>query len=112
MSVSREEVERMARLARLTFSDDQAERLTHEMNTILEHATRLRELHGRPGEETTDFLDDRLGGSTRGTQAEEPDVLDSGIAAFAPNAVEGFFVVPPPPGVSLKAVDGPTDGEG
>ena len=36
--ISRDQVEHVARLARLALTDDEAERLAHELGAILEHA--------------------------------------------------------------------------
>lgn len=44
MAVTIDEVRRVARLARLRFSPDDLERLTHELNGILEHFEKLREV--------------------------------------------------------------------
>ena len=102
MSVDRGEVERIASLARLRFDEGQADRLTDEMNDILEHAARLRRLREAPPEHESETS--RSG--TRPPDAERPDPLSGDVAAFAPQVREGFFVVPPPPGLSPG---GPTD---
>lgn len=95
MSVDRGEVERIAALAKLRLEDDEADRLTEEMNRILEHAARLR---GLATEADADTSPDRTGG-TRSAGAEKPDELLRPPESFAPDMREGFFVVPPPPGV-------------
>lgn len=145
VSVDREEVERIGRLAKLRLTDDEAERLTDEMNRILEHAERLRRLEeasgagpvieggaagsgqaaereaaereADEGEADEGEADERgVGGEgpdvarttdpggpgpsgTRSPAAETPDPLHMAPSAFAPDVREGFFVVPPPPGV-------------
>jgi hypothetical protein len=116
VSVDRLEIRRIAHLARLALDDAELDRLTRDMNDILEHATTLRELGraapskeqgdapvplppaGAPGAET------RFGGA-RDVAAETPHVLRSPPEAFAPRMAEGFFVVPPPPGVASTEVD-------
>lgn len=104
MSVDRAEVDRIAHLARLSLEDEEADRLTAEMNLILAHAERLR---------TTDSEGSR---STRPREVEEklkaiqgvrdetgsPDPLSESPSAFAPEWGEGFFVVPPLPGVTVE----------
>ena len=85
MSVDRAEVARIAALARLRLDDDEVERLTEEMNRILQHATRLREVSDDDGPDTVD--EGEGGGSgrsgTRHEAAEEPDALASGLEGFA-----------------------------
>lgn len=44
MSVTIQEVEHIARLAKLEFSDEEKEKLTHQMNQILQHMEKLNEL--------------------------------------------------------------------
>lgn len=125
MSVDREEVERIGRLAKLRLTDDEAERLTDEMNRILEHAERLRGLEeaseagsaadavdtegedgdaegaGDEGPDSPRTTDPKWPGrsGTRSPAAEIPDTLHIELSTYAPDVREGFFVVPPPPGV-------------
>ena len=123
MSVDRQEVDRIARLAKLRLDDDEAERLVREMSRILEHVERLQDEAGTgagdearggavpfpaPGAETPA----RQGAGTRDPEAESPDPLRGKPATFAPRMEHGLFVVPPPPGVVAEAheeVD-PVDG--
>jgi len=44
MSVTIQEVEHIARLAKLEFTDEEKEKLTHQMNQILQHMEKLNEL--------------------------------------------------------------------
>jgi aspartyl-tRNA(Asn)/glutamyl-tRNA(Gln) amidotransferase subunit C len=44
MSVTRKEVEHIAALAKLSFTDDEKETLTHHLNEILRHMEKLNEL--------------------------------------------------------------------
>lgn len=96
MSVDRSEIQRMAKLARLRFDDDEADRLTEEMNRILEYSARLREFPDAPVEGEVETSSS----GTRSAEAEVPDVLSRDLASFAPREVDGFLVVPPPPGLS------------
>lgn len=110
MSVDRAEVERISHLARLALDEGELDRLTGDMNDILEHAATLREL-GRtaPSARVGDgpLPSPAAGapeaaagfGGTRGPGAETPDRLHARPEAFAPKTAEGFFLVPPPPGV-------------
>ena len=98
MSVERDLVRRIAELARLRFEEDELEVLTGELNKILDHVEALRavpeEGQGGAGAYAT--------GSVRTMRADEtgaPDPLGSEPRQFAPAWADGFFVVPPPPGV-------------
>lgn len=44
MSVTIKDVEHIAKLAKLEFSDEEKEKLTHQMNEILQHMEKLNEL--------------------------------------------------------------------
>jgi aspartyl-tRNA(Asn)/glutamyl-tRNA(Gln) amidotransferase subunit C len=46
MSVSKEEVERIAKLAKLRFSEEEKERLSGEMSEILNYIDKLNEIPG------------------------------------------------------------------
>lgn len=99
MSVDREEVLRIARLARLRLDDDELERMTSDLNSILEHVDALSAL------EDDDVVDDSRWaerGSTRPTEetGADPERLDP--SGMAPAFQDGFFVVPAPPGVHAE----------
>ena len=103
MRVDPDEVRRIADLARLGIDDVEVDRLTDEMNRILEYANRLRGVEVEP--EAPEMSDPHdagvsIGGGTRSIEVERPDALSDGIASFAPQEADGFFVVPPLPGVS------------
>lgn len=99
MSVDRAEVARIAALARLHLEDDEAERLTDEMNRILAHAARLRGLPSGGSESSVPLDEPGTDRGTRAAVAEVPDPLSAGIEDFAPRSEGGFLVVPPPLGV-------------
>jgi hypothetical protein len=128
-AVDRAEVERIAHLARLALDEGELERLTVDMNDILGHANALRELaHAAPpGQEASEQgtpaegegvvpIDRRPAGGTglsaaepdsppegtRHAAADTPDPLLASPETFAPRVAEGFFVVPPPPGVTAE----------
>lgn len=134
MSVDRDEVRRIADLAKLDLDDEEADRLTGEMNRILEHAERLRSLDAHagtaaPGDESRADPDafgpgddpsgaGGAGGGAAGAESEtagaEPGAVDAPSGpdpllrppgAFAPEMIEGFFAVPPPPGVVAEEAD-------
>lgn len=113
MSVDRDEVRRIAELAKLSLDDGEADRLAEEMNRILEHAERLRSLKSEPGfhpeaepvspassegGERVDTARDE-GGEVQAEPSSAPDSLAHPLSDFAPEMHDGFFTVPPPPGV-------------
>ena len=97
MSVGREQSRRIATLARLHFDEADLTRVTEELNHILDHVESLRSLEKRGA-----HVREELTASTRGPAAEEPDALRREIGSFAPDWREGFFVVPPLPGVHAE----------
>lgn len=119
MSVDRDEVRRVAELAKLSLDHDEADRLTGEMNRILEYAERFRPLGSGPDKSGSDDGGARVEGGTpvqggalgedgRSTDTagldrlsgpDAPDALARGPETFAPEMEGGFFTVPPPPGV-------------
>lgn len=92
MSVGPEDVRRFARLARLVLDDGELERLTGEVNRILEHVDALAEVEAGSGEE------EELSPSEL-APTEAPEPLGRGPAELAPEWGEGFFLVPRLPGV-------------
>ena len=93
--VKQDEARRIASLARLRFDEAELARITEDLNHILDHVEDLRSLESRAAHE--DVPTDRR--STRGDEADRPDELRREIASFAPDWRDGFFVVPPFPGV-------------
>ena len=96
MSVERDQAERIAALARLRFEDDELQRVTEELNHILDQVVVLKKLE----RSSTDASQGEWEGeSTRRAGAEVPDKLDAALESLAPDWRDGFFIVPPPPGV-------------
>jgi aspartyl-tRNA(Asn)/glutamyl-tRNA(Gln) amidotransferase subunit C len=96
MSVDPEEVLRIARLARLRLDDDELERMTDDLNSILEHVDALGAL------EDDDVADEGRWAERTSTRLAEETVADPerlDPSGMAPAFQDGFFVVPPPPGV-------------
>lgn len=91
MSVSREEVRRIAALARLRFTDDEEERLAGEMTTILDYVQTLDALDTTGVPPMTHVLD--LHNVYRDDEVEAPLGRDEALAA-APDADAEFFRVP------------------
>jgi len=97
VSVDREQARKIAALARLHFEEAELTRITGELNHILDHVETLRALEQRGA---SPLPDPRA--STRGPEADRPDALVGGIHGIAPDYREGFFVVPPLPGVHTE----------
>jgi len=99
MSVDRRQAAGIAALARLRFDAEELERITGEMNQVLAHVEQLKSLavDDMPGEGPDPLADE--GDSTRGPAADLPDALHLDLPRMAPEAREGFFLVPPLPGV-------------
>jgi aspartyl/glutamyl-tRNA(Asn/Gln) amidotransferase C subunit len=104
MSVDRDHAAAIAALARLRFGDEELSRITGELNRVLDHVETLRSLgvDDVPGGE--DPLEGE-GDTVRGPEAETPDRLGAGVAEIAPDSEQGFFVVPPLPGVQAGEVE-------
>jgi aspartyl-tRNA(Asn)/glutamyl-tRNA(Gln) amidotransferase subunit C len=91
MAISRDEVQHVAQLARLSFSDEEEERMAKEMSQILDHFEKLDELDtsGVPPmshvlDVTNVFREDNIEERIDQEQALEP----------APEADGGYFQVP------------------
>jgi aspartyl/glutamyl-tRNA(Asn/Gln) amidotransferase C subunit len=101
MSVDRAHVTAIATLARLRFDGKDLDRITEELNQVLAHVEQLKSLEvtDEPGEGSP--LEGE-GDATRGPAADAPDELSGGLESFAPDARDGFFAVPPLPGVHAE----------
>lgn len=88
MAVTRAEVEAVAALARLRLEPEEAERLTSDLNDILDHVAIL---------ETLDSTDDAQPPET-GVRLRDDvpgaDALAAPIAEIAPEWRDGFFLLP------------------
>ena len=107
MSVDRAHADRIARLARLRFADEDLARITADLNHILELVESLAGLEGGEGRDggggghiATSGAPTVAGcSSTRDAGADAPDHLARDLSDVAPDWRDGFFVVPPLPGV-------------
>jgi aspartyl-tRNA(Asn)/glutamyl-tRNA(Gln) amidotransferase subunit C len=98
--IDRVEVERVAALARLSLSDDEAERLAVELDSFLGYIETLRELDTSEIEPTSHPIP--LPTPMREDLAEAP--LDAELAVSnAPESAETAFLVP-------KVIDSETEG--
>ena len=106
MSVDRSHADRIAHLARLRFTDEELTSITADLNRILEHVESLKGLEtggdagAAAGHLATSGAPTVADCSpTRSAGAEVPDPLSRELADVAPDWRDGFFVVPPLPGV-------------
>ena len=92
MAISRDDVRRIAELARLEIPEERIERVATELSAVLEFAGTLRRLDLGGCEPTvfapaeTPLRDDALDGRRLGAEA---------ALAAAPESEQGFFLVPP-----------------
>ena len=91
MKITREEVRRIAALARLSLDDAEAEALTSELDAILRYVDVLRTLDtsgvaptAQVGEQTTPLREDE----------PRPSLSQAEALAAAPRSAGGAFVVP------------------
>lgn len=91
MKITKKEVEHVARLARLELTDEEKERFTRELNSILTYIDKLNELKTDDVEPTSHvipivnvFREDEV----------RPSHLREKVLANAPEEEEAFFKVP------------------
>lgn len=89
MSVDREEVRHIARLARLELSEEELDRFTPQLANILGHIDLLREL----GEHEVDELQEPRRAPLRADDVGA-DPLTRAPEEMAPDWRDGFFAVP------------------
>lgn len=92
MSISREDVVRIAELARLEIPESQIERLAGQLSQVLDFAATLNQLD-LAGCEPTVFAP-----ADAALRADEPDgrrLSNDQALAAAPEGEGGFFLVPP-----------------
>lgn len=90
MSLTREEVKKVASLSKLRMTDEQLDKLAPELNNILGFVEQL-------GEVDTDNVEP-LANVARKTLDLRPDVVNDGncqdkVLANAPDSIEGYFAV-------------------
>ena len=92
MAISRDEVLHVARLARLALSDDEVDRLSAQLNAILEAVGKVSELDLADVEPTAHPLD--LVNVWADDEPHESLSVEDALAN-APDREAGFFRVPP-----------------
>lgn len=91
MSLEKKDVEKVARLARLKITDEEATRYGAQLSNIIDFVEQLKEVDTDNVEPLASVVDIKL-------RLREDVVTDGGIQedilANAPESLEGFFVVP------------------
>ena len=94
--ITRAEVERIAGLARLSLSDEEAERMTSDLDTILDYVAQLQALDTSDVEPTshviplaTPLRDDRVEAGLTPEQAVAGAPRAAGTAFVVPKVIEG-----------------------
>lgn len=109
MTISEEDIRRITTLARIEVEPGDRADLAADLGRILEHMEVLAELAGGESD-LTPQLREALP-SMRSAGVDAPDELTMTPDELAPRWEEGFFVVPPPPGLAHRPSPG-TESEG
>lgn len=104
MSVSRADLDHIASLAHLRLEEDEAERLTGDLNSILGHVDALREAGAEAGR---GLAVGPQAAPERGAGDLPRDELSRPPGSFAPDWREGLFVVPRLPGHGVAGAPPP-----
>lgn len=101
MGVSREDVLRVAALARLRLEPGEVERFTAQLNSILDHIRVLGRVKGAASHagEAADWP------APQREDAGRPDALAFPPAELAPAWADGFFAVPRLPALDVAALE-------
>jgi aspartyl-tRNA(Asn)/glutamyl-tRNA(Gln) amidotransferase subunit C len=91
MAVTHEEVIKIANLAGLSFSPEEVDRMTHELNRILEYMDKLNELDTTGVEPLHHVLDMK---NVFREDEVQPSFPREQVLSNAPDAVDGYFRVP------------------
>ena len=91
MSVSKDDVKKVARLARIRMEDAALEPLAKELTGILDWIEQLNEVDVKDVEPMTSVVDVKL--PMRADEVTDGDRQDE-VLANAPRTEDGFFVVP------------------
>ena len=92
MSISRDDVRKIAELARLEIPEEQMARVARELSAVLDYAASLGELD-LSGCEPTAFAPTGL--PMREDACDERRLTPEAALAAAPEGEQGFFLVPP-----------------
>jgi aspartyl/glutamyl-tRNA(Asn/Gln) amidotransferase C subunit len=92
MTLPRSELDRLARLARLTLSEEEAQRIGAELSSIVDQLGILRSIGDTPPPAS-------VPGAPLRPDIVDPDPLLVPLEQMAPEWLDGYFRVPNPPGV-------------
>ena len=92
MSITREQVLHVAKLARLALTEDEVERLGEQLGAILEAVSKVSELDLADVPPTSHPLDLV---NVFGADEPRPSLDREAVLALAPDAEDGAFRVPP-----------------
>jgi len=91
MSVTKKDVEYIAHLARLSFSEDELENYTHELNKILNYVEKLNELDTQNIEPLSHPIENK---NVFRLDEIKPSIDREDALKNAPEKTDEFFVVP------------------
>ena len=91
MKLSREEVEKVAGLARLTLTEDEKERFSHQLSSILSHMEELNQVEIPEVDSTPSVVGET--GVLR-DDVVRPSLSQDEVLRNAPDSHNGFFKVP------------------
>ena len=91
MKISKEEVKKVAELARLEFNEAQIEKFTEQLGNILEYIEKLNELNTDNVKPTSHVLD--ISTPLREDKVQKLLTIDE-VLQNAPESEDDFFVVP------------------
>ncbi len=91
MKISRQEVEHVAKLARLELSEQEKEKLTDQLSSILTYVEKLNELDTKGVEPTSHVLDIK---NVMRDDVAAPSLPQDRALANAPDKAAGHYKVP------------------
>ena len=91
MAVTRDEVRRIAALARIKLDDDRVDVLAKELSSILGHVAVLSTVDTASVQPTEGI---GAGGTPLRSDVSAPGNLSTSLDTFAPAMKDGFFIVP------------------
>lgn len=91
MALTRADVEHIAQLARLELTPEEKERFREQLSAILEYAARLQELDTEAIPPTAQVIEWR---NVMREDEVRPSLSQEEVLANAPEARDGYFVVP------------------
>ena len=100
--VTIDDVKKVAKLAKLEFTEPELESLTGELNGVLSYIDQLSELDLR-GVEPLENLNESVESSAMRPDANEPSLPREEALKNAPMAADGYFLVPKVLDVEVRA---------